>query len=659
MVPNAQIDPPNSDPPGPASVPAFTTPDPSSPTSVDPPIASQTPAVVFATNTFVENDHTADDPATPAATQPQPAPSAIDPPTSDSHIPASSDPSDPAAAPTRLLPPSEDSPAALAPPIAIGSSTYIADRASYYVVQSQTLIPGGAAITISGTPLQILPGARSVVMGSSTASLPSFAPPDPSTVVFDGQTLIAAQPSGYVLGSQTVLPGSPITANGVKVAIMTDISGKSMLAVGSSTAVIDGSGLSDPITIAGMTLTPSIAPGYNIAGHTLMKPGEVSVSGTRIALSTNNAGQDLLVVGSSTRTMEPWNFPADEGLHGPPATTMPLIGLAVTADGKPVGTLLANGDVLIAGQILTPGGQVHAGGTPVILDSKATAMVMGSSTIRLPEHIPGLAVTDPGRIFTADGRIITILDDGSLLIAGQTLAPGGQVYASRTPISLDSKASALVIGSSTVKLPELASSIAVNDAGKVFTTDGKVMTLLADGKLVIAGQTLTPGGNIYASGTPISLDPQASTLVIGSSRIQLSGIFSSIVANQILKSEKGLLIGGMSVILDASHSRMVIGSTTVTIASDVPKDAALGALILSAFDPKPAAAATSVAPQTLINSASATVGAGAGNGSGMSTSSLVGGVPTIYQGSAASIQMFGSISKALWLSALFLCHFCN
>lgn len=54
-------------------------------------------------------------------------------------------------------------------PITIGTQTLTPDSVSRYLIASQTLVPGGPAITVSGTPVSLAPSATAVVVGTSTS----------------------------------------------------------------------------------------------------------------------------------------------------------------------------------------------------------------------------------------------------------------------------------------------------------------------------------------------------------------------------------------------------------------------------------------------------------------------------------------------------------
>lgn len=59
----------------------------------------------------------------------------------------------------------------MTPTVTVGSQTITANLAFQYMVNGQTLVPGGSAINANGTLVSLAPGASDVVVGSSTGSL--------------------------------------------------------------------------------------------------------------------------------------------------------------------------------------------------------------------------------------------------------------------------------------------------------------------------------------------------------------------------------------------------------------------------------------------------------------------------------------------------------
>ena len=87
------------------------------------------------------------------------------------------------------------------------------------LIKSQTLIPGGHAITISGTPFSLPLDATAVVIGGPTIPIPS---PTSTPVVlqFNGQSYTQISGSGFLIGSRTLVPGgAAITVNGTLVSL--------------------------------------------------------------------------------------------------------------------------------------------------------------------------------------------------------------------------------------------------------------------------------------------------------------------------------------------------------------------------------------------------------------------------------------------------------
>lgn len=171
---------------------------------------------------------------------------------------------------------------------------------------------------------------------------------------------------------------------------------------------------------------------------------------------------------------------------------------------------------------------------------------------------------------------------------GQTLKAGDSaITISGTPISLASGASALVVGSST--------SVLVASHGPA-----ALLTLTAASEYVFGDQTVKPGGPaITVSGTPISLAPKATAVVVGSSTrpvtvvpyqadqtqhqseeilvslLTLAGATASlnsaseyIIAGQTLKAGGSpITISGTPISLASHATAVVVGSSTSILAT--------------------------------------------------------------------------------------------
>jgi hypothetical protein len=115
-----------------------------------------------------------------------------------------------------------------------------ANIASAYIVGSQTLVPGGGAIIVSGTTLSVDPaGSTLVIDGSITQQL--YPTATPSTLVIGSHTLTANFVGQFIYGSQTLIPGgTPITIDGV--AISFPAAAPSTIVVGSHTLTMNSVG---------------------------------------------------------------------------------------------------------------------------------------------------------------------------------------------------------------------------------------------------------------------------------------------------------------------------------------------------------------------------------------------------------------------------------
>ncbi|GAB7336341.1 hypothetical protein MBLNU13_g09076t1 [Cladosporium sp. NU13] len=123
------------------------------------------------------------------------------------------------------------------------------NSASTYVVEAQTLRPGGPAITVSGTRISLASDTAAVVVGSETSVISRFMPthaveparpksdsPQPATLTINGITVIPNSASAYVLLTQTLQPGRPaITVSGTRISLA---SNAATVVVGSQTSAL-------------------------------------------------------------------------------------------------------------------------------------------------------------------------------------------------------------------------------------------------------------------------------------------------------------------------------------------------------------------------------------------------------------------------------------
>jgi hypothetical protein len=191
-------------------------------------------------------------------------------------------------------------PSALPPALTIGAETIRMNPQSQYIVSGQTLLPGGAAITVSGTTISLAPSATAVVINGATSSIaPQFG--NVWTMAAPALTLndhvYTANRAGYItISPGTVLKpgGEAITVNGTTLSM--EHSGTAVVIQGSTSML-------QPVTTV-VTLTKSAgAGGAGNVGYT---------SGGTWALPTNKPAKPI----SAGATLSPGYTGADGWLGG-------------------------------------------------------------------------------------------------------------------------------------------------------------------------------------------------------------------------------------------------------------------------------------------------------------------------------------------------------
>lgn len=300
---------------------------------------------------------------------------------------------------------------------------------SNYIVGSQTLIPGGPAINVDGTPVSLAVSATAVVVGGSTVPL-SGASTTPAVLAINGNTYTGISGSTFLIGSQTLIPGgSAITVSGTPVSLPLDATA---VVVGGSTFPLPNPATTTPtvLTIGGNRYTEMSGSSFLIGSQTLIPGGPaITISGTPISLPV---GATAVVVGSST-------FP----LPGPTTTAPPVL----TINGERY-TEMSGSTFLVGSQTLVPGGSaITLSGTPISLPLGATAVVVAGSTVPIPRP------TTTPVVLEIDGQSFTQISRSGFLIGSQTLLPGGAaITVNGTLVSLGPAATNLVVGTHTEPL---------------------------------------------------------------------------------------------------------------------------------------------------------------------------------------------------------------
>lgn len=275
-----------------------------------------------------------------------------------------------------------------APQIVVGSSTITAlpsqgasgssnnnqnngGSGPLFVVGSQLLVPGGQAITVSGTTLSLTPGGSSVVINgvTSAVTIPSASSAQQVIPVGDEVfTPLAGSGSTFVSGGQTLVPGGEaITVSGRVVSLAPSASFVVVDGVTSTLANIAAAAqITPPVLSIGNGVfrpLPGSGTSYLIGSSTLTPGGVVIVAGTTISLAP---GATALIINGQTSLIS--------SSAAPVITNAPLITI-----GSQTYTAISGTTFIIGGQTLTPGGTITVSGTTISLAPGATQLVYGSS----------------------------------------------------------------------------------------------------------------------------------------------------------------------------------------------------------------------------------------------------------------------------------------
>lgn len=425
------------------------------------------------------------------------------------------------------------------------------------------------------------PAVSSQNQGSPYQVIPISFAPQPPVLAFGGSAYTADSASKFILGSQTLSPGSPpITVSGTPVSLA---SGGSVAVVGSSTAQLyqaDVPAVLPVLSLGGAAYTAASASAFVIAGQTLTPGGGITVSGTPISLAP---GGSVAVVGSGTAQLHQAALP----------TILPALSI-----GGVTYTATSASAFVIAGQTLTPGGSITVSGTPLFYPSTNNVVVVGSSTQQL-SSITIKAV--PAPIFTFAGSSYTANPTAGFIIGGQTLTKGGVITVSGAPLFYPPNDDVVVVGSST---QQLSSNTITAVPTPIFTFAGSTYTANPSAGFVIGGQTLTKGGVVTVSGTPLFYPTTGDAVVVGSSTQQLSSNMITAVPTPIFtfggstytgNPTAGFVIGGQTLTRGAV---VTISGTPVSYASDGgdvvvgTSTEALGSVIMNGFGGRPSSTAS-------------------------------------------------------------------
>lgn len=196
-------------------------------------------------------------------------------------------------------------PSFILPPITINSEMDTVNMASRYIIEGQTLTPGGQ-FSINGTPISLGLEASALVVESSTGPLSRFSQFHLPTLTINSKEYIANLGSVYVINNQTLTPGGQISVNGKVISFAFRASA---LVIGSTTESLLTSAALPSIKVVSKVYTMESASAYIINGQTLTAGGKITVKGTPVPLAPDAS---IFVIGGNTESL---------------AATSPTIGL--------------------------------------------------------------------------------------------------------------------------------------------------------------------------------------------------------------------------------------------------------------------------------------------------------------------------------------------
>ncbi|KAL8723214.1 MAG: hypothetical protein Q9181_007332, partial [Wetmoreana brouardii] len=306
-------------------------------------------------------------------------------------------------------------PATKLPEIKVSGGTFTADKASQYVVDSQTLRPDGPPITIGNVQYSIAPSATALISnGYAVTLIPD--PKNPPVMTIGGKTFsLDTRPRITVQGQELIAGGPTATISNTPFALAP--SGMALIA-GSSTIAVEAHGA---LKNGGTFVSPNPKPGpqtvdlgsiingpFTIVDSRQSQDGNsdvVTVDGT---IYTADASSHLIV---GTQTLAPGNSAITIGSQiyslGPLPTlalsdspslssSTSAAGLAVLTVASQTYTCHQNADCTIASQTLTPNGSITVSGDTVRYRTTGIDIIKAPKTQEpqrgevITSHIDGL-----------------------------------------------------------------------------------------------------------------------------------------------------------------------------------------------------------------------------------------------------------------------------
>lgn len=262
------------------------------------------------------------------------------------------------------------------PVLAIEGKAYTANAGSSYIIDGQTLVPGGTITLFDGSTVSLAPSAADLVIDGVTSTFAAQVTAAPLLTI-EGQVYTANAGSAYVVDGQTLMPGGVVTlSDGTTVSLAP--SAVDLVINGVTSTIAAQATITAPplLTIDGQIITAAAGSGtsYLVSGQLLTPGGAVTFMGPNglETVSLNAAGTAIIdIVSGATSTS---TIPAGYGPAGTVAPVLTIDGETFTALPGAVPSYLINGDTLTPGGVLT---ETISGSTFILsLSPSATVLVI-------------------------------------------------------------------------------------------------------------------------------------------------------------------------------------------------------------------------------------------------------------------------------------------